>query len=52
MEGRLSLSHVRIRNIPPDVCYGDTKDYQVQFEKQGRCKVCKKNPRRIYVIRH
>ena len=31
-EGRLSSSHVGIRNIPLDVCYGDTKHYQVQSE--------------------
>ena len=29
-KGRLSSSHVRIRNIPSDVCYDDTKHYQVQ----------------------
>ena len=48
-EGRLSSSHVGIRNIPSDVCYDDTKPYQVQSEKQSRCKVCKKNSRRRYV---
>ena len=31
-EGRLSSSHVGIRNIPSDVCYDDTKHYQVQPE--------------------
>ena len=31
-KGRLSSSHVGIRNIPLDVCYGDTKHYQVQSE--------------------
>ena len=31
-EGRLSSSHVGIRNIPSDVCYDDTKHYQVQSE--------------------
>ena len=40
-EGRLSSSHVGIRNVPSDVCYDDTKHYQVLSEKQGRCKVCK-----------
>ena len=29
-EGRLSPSHLEIRNIPSDVCYDDTKHYQVQ----------------------
>ena len=28
-EGRLSSSHVGIRNIPSDVCYDVTKHYQV-----------------------
>ena len=28
-KGRLSSSHVGIRNIPSDVCYDDTKHYQV-----------------------
>ena len=31
-EGRLSSSHAGIRNIPSDVCYDDTKHYQVQSE--------------------
>ena len=31
-EGRLSSSHLRIRNITSDVCYDDTKHYQVQYE--------------------
>ena len=31
-EGRLSSSHVGIRNIPSDVCYDVTKHYQVQSE--------------------
>ena len=31
-EGRLSLSHLGIRNISLDVCYDDTKHYQVQSE--------------------
>ena len=31
-EGRLSSSHLGIRNIPLDVCYDDTKHYQVQSE--------------------
>ena len=30
--GRLFSSHVGIRNIPSDVCYDDTKHYQVQSE--------------------
>ena len=29
-KGRLSSSHVGIRNIPSDVCYDDTKHYQMQ----------------------
>ena len=29
-EGRLTSSHVGIPNIPTDVCYDDTKHYQVQ----------------------
>ena len=29
---RLFKSHLGIRNIPSDVCYDDTKHYQVQFE--------------------
>ena len=31
-EGRLSSSHLGIRNIPSDVCCDDTKHYQVQYE--------------------
>ena len=31
-EARLSSSHVGIRNIPSDVCYGVAKHYQVQSE--------------------
>ena len=31
-KGRLFSSHVEIRNIPSDVCYNDTKHYQVQSE--------------------
>ena len=29
---RLSPNHVGIRNIPSDICYDDTKHYQVQSE--------------------
>ena len=42
-EDRSSLSHAGIRNVPKDVCYDDTKHYQVSSEKRGRFKVCKKN---------
>ena len=38
-EGRLSSSHLGIRNIPSDVCYDDTKHYQVQSEHR-----CIQNP--------
>ena len=31
-EGRLSSSHVGIRNIPSNVCYNDAKHCQVQSE--------------------
>ena len=31
-EGRLSSSHVGIRNDPSDICYDDAKHYQVQSE--------------------
>ena len=31
-EGRLSSRHVRIRNIPSDVCYDDAKLCQVKSE--------------------
>ena len=31
-EGILSSSHVGIRNIPSNICYDDTKLYQVQSE--------------------
>ena len=31
-KGRLSSSHLGIRNIPSDVCYDGTKHYQVQSE--------------------
>ena len=31
-EGRLSWSHLGIRNIPSDICYDDTKHYQVLSE--------------------
>ena len=30
-EGRLSSSHLGIRNIPSDVCYDDTKHYTGVF---------------------
>ena len=33
-EGRLSSSQVGIRNIASDVCYDDTKHYQVQSEQR------------------
>ena len=29
-EGRLSSSHLGIRNIPSDICYDGTKHYQVK----------------------
>ena len=48
-EGRLFSSHLGIRNISLDVCCDDTKHYQMQSEKQGKWKVCKKNSRRHYV---
>ena len=48
-EGSLSLSHVGIRNVSSDVCYADTRHYQVSSEKQGRCKKCKKNSQYHYV---
>ena len=38
-EGRFSSSHLRIRNIPLDVCCDDTKYYQVQSEQR-----CLQNP--------
>ena len=38
-KGRLSSSHVGIRNIPSDVCYDVTKHYQVQSEHR-----CTQNP--------
>ena len=31
-EGKLSSSHVGIRNIPSDICYDNTKHYQKQSE--------------------
>ena len=31
-EGRLSSSHLGIQNIPSDLCYDDTKHYQMQSE--------------------
>ena len=42
-EGRLSSSPVGIQNIPSDVCYNDTKHYQVQYEEN---KAGAMNPRR------
>ena len=48
-KGRSSSGHLGIRNVPWDFCYDDTNHYQVLFEKQGRCKVCKKNSRRHWV---
>ena len=33
-EGRSSSSHVGIRNVPSDICYDDTKHYQVLSEKK------------------
>ena len=47
-KGKLSSSRLEIRNIPSDVCYDDTKHYQVQFG-EGRYKVYKKNSGRRYV---
>ena len=38
-EGRSFSSHLGIRNIPSDVCYDDTKHYQVQSEYR-----CIQNP--------
>ena len=38
-ESRFSSSHVGIRNILSDVCYGDTEHYQVQSEHR-----CTQNP--------
>ena len=32
-KGRFSLSQVEIRNISSDVCYNDTKHYEVQSGK-------------------
>ena len=34
MEGRLSSRHVETGNIPSEVCYNDTKNYQVQSENR------------------
>ena len=31
-EGKLSWSHLGIQDIPSDVCYDDTKHYQLQSE--------------------
>ena len=33
-EGRLSSSHLEIGNIPSEVCYNDTKSYQVQSKNR------------------
>ena len=33
-EGRLSSSHVGIRSIPSEICYDDTKHYQLQSERR------------------
>ena len=38
-EGRLSSTHLGIRNIPSHVCYDETKHYQVQSEHK-----CIQNP--------
>ena len=49
MEGRPSSGHLGIWNFPSDFCYDDTKHYQVPIEKQGWCKVCKKNSQCCWV---
>ena len=41
--------HLLKRNSPSDVCYDDTKHYQVSSEKQDWCKVCGENSRRRVV---
>ena len=40
------VNAVGIRNVPSDVCYDDTKYYQVPSKKQDKCKVNKQNSRR------
>ena len=45
-KGRLSTSHIGIRNIPSDVCYEDTKHYQVQSVKNTAVAT---NPRHLLV---
>ena len=34
-EGRLSSSHIGIRNISSDVCYADTKNFKVHMRIQN-----------------
>ena len=41
-EGRLSSRHAEIRNISSDVCYNNTKYYQVQSENRSGVKCVKK----------
>ena len=43
------MSWISIRHVPDCVQYDQVKHYQVPAEKQGRCKVCKKNSRRMCV---
>ena len=39
---KLSSSHAGIRNIPSDVCYDNTRHYQVQYVKNKACVSCEK----------
>ena len=48
-EGRLSSGHAGIRNISSDVCYDNTKHYQVQSKNKAGERYAKKNSRRRYV---
>ena len=41
-----NLSYIAIKDVPSDVPFNDARHYRVPSEKQGRCKVCKKNSRR------
>ena len=51
-ERRSSSNHVGTRNVPSEVCYNDTKHYQVASENEGKSEVCKNDSQRHCVNPH
>ena len=43
----LSLLDVNCVFMPAEIQFDETRYYQVSSEKQGQCKVCQKNSRRV-----